>query len=126
MCGNFTFLALSLTCQSPSVTQTVLQLGPPLVFVGGGVLFREHIGRMQWVGFATLLLGLACFFNTKLPLIFTEFGPQTHGVLYVALSACCFASFSLRLDTFLRWVVEAATRPFFILSVKIHHHVQEL
>lgn len=95
MSGNFTLFALSLSYQSPSVTQTVLQLGPPLVFLGGAFLFKEPIGRSQWFGFAILLSGLGLFFNTKIPLLFGGFGPQTLGVVLVVLSALCFASYSL-------------------------------
>ncbi len=95
MSGNFTLFVLSLSYQSPSVAQTVLQLGPTLVFLGGAFLFKEPLGRGQWLGFATLLGGLGFFFNEKLPLLFASMGPQSVGVLLITLSAGCFACYSL-------------------------------
>lgn len=95
MSANTTLFVYSLAFQSPSVSQTVLQLGPPLVFIGGAVLFREPVSRVQWAGFAMLLLGLALFFNTKLPFLVSGRGPQTLGVVLVLLSACGFAGYSL-------------------------------
>ncbi len=95
MSGNFSLYALSLAYQSPSVTQTVMQVGPPMIFLGGAFIFKEGVGRLQWVGLATLLPGLALFFNTKLGLVFGSFGPQTVGVILTILSATCFATYSL-------------------------------
>ena len=95
MSGNFSIYALSLSYQSPSVTQTVMQIGPPMIFLGGAFLFKEGIGRLQWIGLSVLLPGLALFFNTKLGAIFGGFGPQTIGVLLTVISATSFATYSL-------------------------------
>jgi len=95
MSGNFLFLTWSLSYQSPSITQTVLQIGPPMVFLGGAFIFKEHIGRMQWIGFCFILPGLALFFNTKLTEVFSDESPLTIGVPMIMFSALCFASYSL-------------------------------
>lgn len=95
MSGNFSLYALSLDYQSPSVTQTVMQVGPPMIFLGGAFIFKEGIGRLQWLGLATMIPGFALFFNTKLGTLFGGFGPQTLGLVLTALSATCFAAYSL-------------------------------
>lgn len=95
MGGNFLFLTWSLTYQSPSITQTVLQIGPPMVFLGGAFIFKERIGRLQWLGLFAILPGLALFFNTELSNIVSGRSPVTIGVLLISFSAVCFASYSL-------------------------------
>lgn len=95
MSGNFSLLTWSLSYQSPSITQTVLQIGPPLVFLGGAFIFRERIGWLQWLGFCCILPGLALFFNTKLADVVSGKSPMTIGVLMITISALCFASYSL-------------------------------
>lgn len=95
MSGNFCLLAWSLEYQSPSVSQIVLQIGPPLVFLGGAFIFGDAIARLQWLGFLLLLPGLALFFNARLPLLFSGTDASAIGVLLIAISAVCFATYSL-------------------------------
>ena len=95
MSGNFSLLSCSLLYQSPSITQTVLQIGPPLVFLGGAVLFKERIGLLQWFGFFALFPGLALFFNVRLQEVILGQSQLTIGVLLITLSAICFATYSL-------------------------------
>jgi len=102
MSGNFSLYALSLKYQSPTVTQTVMQLGPPIIFIGGAVLFKERIGWLQWLGLAALLPGLALFFNTRLEEIFSSFGGQSLGIVFTAMSACSFATYSLSQKSLMR------------------------
>jgi len=65
--GNFILYLVALDHATPSVTQVVIQLAPLLLLVGGVLVFRERLGRAQWVGFAILAAGLVLFFNTRLP-----------------------------------------------------------
>jgi drug/metabolite transporter (DMT)-like permease len=95
MSGNSLFLTWSLSYQSPSITQTVLQIGPPLVFLGGALIFKEGVGKLQWLGLLAILPGLGLFFNTEFADIVSGRSPITIGVLMISISAVCFASYSL-------------------------------
>jgi drug/metabolite transporter (DMT)-like permease len=37
------------------------------LLLGGLVVLKEHFSRLQWVGFALLIIGLLLFFNLRLP-----------------------------------------------------------
>ena len=65
--GNFILYLVALDHATPSVTQVVIQLAPLLLLVGGVLVFRERLGRTQWIGFAILAAGLVLFFNARLP-----------------------------------------------------------
>jgi drug/metabolite transporter (DMT)-like permease len=95
MSGNSLFLTWSLSYQSPSITQTVLQIGPPMVFLGGALIFKEDVDKLQWLGLLAILPGLGLFFNTELANVLSGKSPLTIGVLLISISAVCFASYSL-------------------------------
>jgi len=96
MSGNFSFYTISFKFQSPSITQTVMQVGPLIIILGAAFFFRERIGRLQWIGVATLVLGLALFFNKRLPMIVSGAdSQQAIGVGITLLSAAAFATYSL-------------------------------
>jgi drug/metabolite transporter (DMT)-like permease len=65
--GNYVLYVKSLSYTSPTVAQTVGQLGPMFLLFGGLVLFKERFSRLQWIGFGVLLSGLALFFNDRFP-----------------------------------------------------------
>lgn len=95
MCANYFTYAISLKYQTPSVTQTLMQIGPPAVFLGGAFLFKESVGRLQWLGLALLVAGLLLFFNAKLKVILSSMGDYTVGALITFLSALMWASYAL-------------------------------
>ncbi len=95
MSGNFSFYTISFKFQSPSITQTVMQVGPLIIILGAAFFFKERIGRLQWIGVGTLLTGLVLFFNTRLPLLLSGADGQSIGVLITLLSAAAFATYSL-------------------------------
>ena len=51
---------------SPTIAQTVGQLGPMFLLFGGLIVFHEHFSGLQWIGFGVLLAGLVLSFNNRL------------------------------------------------------------
>jgi drug/metabolite transporter (DMT)-like permease len=95
MSGNFSLYAVSLKYQSPSVTQTLMQLAPPTIFLGGAFLFKEGVCKLQWVGILVMIPGMALFFNSRLPEIFGGSHESAFGAFLTVLSAFSFATYSL-------------------------------
>ena len=69
--GNYVLYLVALSHTTPSVAQIVIQLAPVFLLLGGLIVFRERFSARQWAGFALLMLGLALFFNRRLPEVLT-------------------------------------------------------
>lgn len=93
--GNYLSYAFALNYVSPTVNQTVIQLAPMLLLLGGLVFLHEHLGRAQQTGLAVLVMGLLLFFNRRL----AEFGVAgsrlTVGVALLVLASLVWASYGL-------------------------------
>jgi drug/metabolite transporter (DMT)-like permease len=63
---NYICYVLALHHVTPTVNQTVIQLAPLCLLLGGLIYFHERFSRWQWVGFGTLIVGLLLFFNRRL------------------------------------------------------------
>lgn len=63
---NYILYLMSLDRTTPADAQVLIQIGPLLLALGGLIVFRERFARRQWIGFATLLVGLAIFFRSQL------------------------------------------------------------
>ena len=50
----------------PTVNQTVSQLAPMFLLLGGLLVFKERFTARQWAGFALLLMGLLLFFQSAI------------------------------------------------------------
>lgn len=80
---------------SPGSAQVLMQLAPLALILGGVVLFKEGFTRLQHVGIVTLLVGLALFFQHRLPQILAS---ETENVLGIALiigAALAWAGYAL-------------------------------
>lgn len=63
---NYLLYLLSLDRTTPADAQVLIQIGPFLLALGGLVVFRERFAPLQWLGFASILIGLGLFFRTQL------------------------------------------------------------
>jgi drug/metabolite transporter (DMT)-like permease len=59
---NYFAYVVGLDLTNAASAQVLLQLAPLLLALGGIVVFREHFSRLQWLGFAVLVVGLGVFF----------------------------------------------------------------
>ena len=93
--GNYLLYALALKHTTPAVTQTVIQVAPMFLLLGGLVVFRERFSTAQWFGFAVLLIGLALYFNRRLPELLDLSGDLGLGVALLILGALVWAAYGL-------------------------------
>jgi drug/metabolite transporter (DMT)-like permease len=64
--GNYLTYAHALKYVSPTVNQTVIQLAPMFLLLGGVVFLHEQFGAGQRAGFVVLAIGLVLFSNQRL------------------------------------------------------------
>lgn len=63
---NYICYVLALHHVTPTVNQTVIQLAPMFLLLGGLIYFHERFSRWQWLGFGALIVGLLLFFNRRI------------------------------------------------------------
>jgi len=102
--GNYILYVKSLSYTSPTVAQTVGQLGPMFLLFGGLVLFKEHFSRLQWIGFAVLLSGLALFFNDRFPELLHASSGFGLGVTLQVFSTVIWAAYGMAQKRLLAWL----------------------
>jgi drug/metabolite transporter (DMT)-like permease len=93
--GNYVFYLMSLQHTSPSTAQVGIQLGPMFFLLGGVVIFRERFLLSQWCGFTLLVLGLALFFNRRLPELLDISQGNGLGFVLVIVAAVSWAAYGL-------------------------------
>lgn len=113
--GNYLTYAHALHFVSPTVNQTVIQLAPMFLLLGGVVFLREHFGAGQRVGFAVLVIGLVLFSNQRLRELGTVGGDYFIGVALLVLASVIWAIYGLAQKLLLRSL--AAPRLLWILYV---------
>jgi drug/metabolite transporter (DMT)-like permease len=101
--GNYVLYVQAVAYTSPTVAQTVTQLGPMFLLIGGLVVLKEHFSRLQWVGFALLIVGLLLFFNLRLPELIqaSVFG---RGVVLLVIGAFVWGIYGLVQKRLLHWM----------------------
>jgi drug/metabolite transporter (DMT)-like permease len=104
---NYTLYVLGLSYTSPAVTQVVMQIAPPMLLLLGMFFFKERFSRVQWLGFATLLIGLAVFFNRRLPELLKPGEGFSFGILLLVLSSISWAIYGLSQKTLSRHLTAA-------------------
>jgi drug/metabolite transporter (DMT)-like permease len=95
LAGNYVLYVLGLDATTPTVAQTVIQVAPLLLLLAGVLLLRERFGRVQWAGFAALVLGLALFFNRRLPELLRPSEGLGLGVALLLASAASWAAYGV-------------------------------
>jgi drug/metabolite transporter (DMT)-like permease len=93
--ANYILYLIALEHATPTVNQTVIQLSPLCLLLGGLVLFKERFTRRQWLGFAILLPGLVLFFNDRLPELADLSGGLGLGVVLLVCAAVVWAAYAL-------------------------------
>lgn len=93
--ANYVLYVLGLYYTSPAVAQTVMQIAPLLLLVFGMFVFRERFSRLQWLGFAALVIGLGVFFNRRLPELLNPSQGWSFGILLLTCSAMSWAIYGI-------------------------------
>ena len=111
--GNHLTFQKGLEFISPGTAQIVIQLAPVFMLLGGMVCFGERFRRLQWLGVALLLAGLALFFSPRFDELLADVDDQGTGVLLIAAAALLWGFYMLgqkqlllylRSDAVLLWV----------------------
>jgi drug/metabolite transporter (DMT)-like permease len=63
---NYAAFLFGLSWTSAADAQVLIQLGPILLSVGGIAVFRQRFARVQWIGLAVLVAGMATFVSARL------------------------------------------------------------
>lgn len=93
--ANYILYLSGLNFLTAETGQTLIQLAPFLMMLGGIVLFKEHLLFWQRVGAVLLVLGLLLFFNERLVTLIMQSGSETLGVLLVIAAAITWAAYAL-------------------------------
>jgi drug/metabolite transporter (DMT)-like permease len=93
--GNYVLYIVALVHTSPTITQTVAQLGPMILLFGGLFIFKEKFSGIQWLGFAVLMTGLVLFFHDRLLELSHLTGDLGLGVLFLTLAAFIWAAYGM-------------------------------
>ena len=92
---NYICYVFALHHVTPTVNQTVIQLAPMFLLLGGLLYFRERFSRRQWLGFAALILGLLLFFNHRLRELADLGDGMGLGVILLVIAAVVWAVYGL-------------------------------
>jgi drug/metabolite transporter (DMT)-like permease len=104
LAANYISYLLGLHYTTPANAQVLIQLAPLLLALGGIGIFGERFTRVQWMGFAVLLVGLAGFFEDQLRSLVTDAGEYYRGSLLVLLAAATWAVYGLAQKQLLSWL----------------------
>ena len=102
--GNYVLYIVALVHTTPTVTQTVAQLGPMILLFGGLVVFKERFSALQWFGFAVLMTGLVLFFHDRLLELIHLSSGLGLGVTFLVVAAFIWAAYGLAQKRLLRWL----------------------
>jgi len=95
LCSNHILYLLGLGYISPSTVQIVFQLAPIFMLLGSLVFFNERLVRLQWIGFAVLVVGLLLFFNRRLNELMFGFTDLTGGVILILAAVLTWTMYAL-------------------------------
>lgn len=92
---NYVTYMQGLDRTTPATAQVVIQLAPPLLALGGLVIFRERFTRTQWAGFVGILFGLGLFFRSQIGAFLDDIDRYYAGTAWVATAALVWAVYGL-------------------------------
>jgi drug/metabolite transporter (DMT)-like permease len=93
--GNYICYVFALHHVTPTVNQTVIQLAPMFLLIGGLIYFHERFSRWQWLGFGVLIVGLLLFFNRRLPELADMSAGLGLGVALLVVAAAVWSVYGL-------------------------------
>jgi drug/metabolite transporter (DMT)-like permease len=92
---NYVNFVKGVQLTTPAIAQVVTQLSNIFLLLGGLVVFRERFAPLQWLGFALLMVGLALFFNHRLPQLLAGGSGLALGVGLLTIGSLAWACYGL-------------------------------
>jgi drug/metabolite transporter (DMT)-like permease len=92
---NYAAFLFGLAWTSAADAQVLIQLGPILLSLGGIAVFREQFARLQWIGLAVLIAGVAVFVTARLGGGSLAGGDLAPGMAMIGFAAATWAIYGL-------------------------------
>lgn len=92
---NYILYLSGLNLLTAETAQTLIQLAPFLMMIGGVLIFKERLLFWQKVGALLLVVGLLLFFNERLLTLLLQASQETLGVVLVIFAAITWAGYAL-------------------------------
>jgi drug/metabolite transporter (DMT)-like permease len=80
---------------NPGAAQILIQLGPLLLLIGSVVIFKEEFSALQWLGVATLIVGMLLFFHQRLNNLVLTSDAYLAGIGLIIAAAVTWAIYGL-------------------------------
>lgn len=95
LAGNWVLYVAAVDHTTPAISQTVVQLSPLFLLLGGLAFYKEPFSRSQWFGLGILVGGLVLFFNRRLPELLHVSGGLGLGVVMLVAASLLWATYAL-------------------------------
>lgn len=92
---NYISFMMGIHFTTPSNSQLFIQFGPILLAIAGLVFFKEKINKLQIIGFAVAISGMAFFYRDQLVAFFDVQEKYNLGVAYLLTSAVAWATYAI-------------------------------
>lgn len=99
---NYVANVMSLNFIRPENVQTLMQIAPFMLMLGGVYFYKEKMVLQEWAGAALLFIGLILFFNENLLTMLTQISDEAWGNLLVMIAALTWAGYALMQKRLLR------------------------
>lgn len=93
--GNYLFYTFGVRHITPEGTQIIIQLATILLLVSSVFLFGETFTRMQWLGCAIFICGLAIFFYPRIIVMMDGLNTYALGMGLITLAAITWTSYAI-------------------------------
>jgi drug/metabolite transporter (DMT)-like permease len=104
LCTNYLLYVLGLERTNAGTAQVVIQLAPLLLAIGGVWVYGEHLGRPQWLGFATMAAGFGLFSFEQISHMVGALDRYYAGLACIVVAAIAWAIYGLAQKQLLdRW-----------------------
>lgn len=95
LCANYVLYVLGLERTNAGTAQVVIQLAPLLLGVGGVWIYGERVGLPQWLGLATMTIGLVLFSHEQIVHLVGGQRRYWVGLLCIVVAALAWAVYGL-------------------------------
>ena len=95
LAGNYVLYLVSLGLTTPTIAQIIGQVSPLCLLAGGLLVFGERLSRVQWLGVAALVAGLAIFFHDRLAELASLDSRLGLGVVTMVAGSMVWATYAL-------------------------------
>jgi drug/metabolite transporter (DMT)-like permease len=104
LAANYLAYIVGLDHTTPADAQVLIQAAPILLALAGVWVFREPFSRVQWIGFAILVTGIAIFAASRLATVAGLEGSERHlrGNAIIGLAALTWAVYGIAQKQLLR------------------------